>query len=123
MHAVDEKPVSGKKLAHTVATSVVEASSHAGVSPMNGILGASQGIIQGASETGIDLGEATFQTIEAAKEVAAHIGLTEEAAVGKAAEGALQAAEAIGPEAVAEVVESLPEEILALDNKETERNV
>ena len=35
----------------------------------------------------------------------------------------MQAAEAIGPEAVAEVVESLPEEILAADAKEAERNM
>jgi len=34
----------------------------------------------------------------------------------------LQAAEAIGPEAVAEVVESLPEEILATVAKEVERD-
>lgn len=34
--------------------------------------------------------------------MAAQIGLSEEAAVDKAAEGALQAAEAIGPEAVVE---------------------
>ncbi len=122
MHAVDEKSLSVKNLAHTVATSVVEASSRAGVSPMNGVLGASQGIIQGSAETGADLGEATLQTIEAAKEVAAHIGLSEEAAVDKAAEGALQAAEAIGPEAVAEVVEALPEEILATDAGEVERD-
>ncbi len=33
------------------------------------------------------------------------------------------AAEAIGPEAVAEVVESPPEEILAADAKEVERDV
>ena len=118
MHVADEKPLSMEQLVSSVTTGVLEASSHAGVSPMNGILGASQGIIQGSAETGSDLGEATHQTIEAVRKVAAHIGLSEEAAVEIAAEGALQAAEAIGLEAVAEVVESLPEEILALDKKE-----
>jgi hypothetical protein len=123
MHVADEKPLSTEQLAGSVTTGVVEASSRAGISPMNGILGASQGIIQGAAETGIDLGEATLQAIEAAKGMAAYIGLSEEDAVDKAAEGALQAAEAIGPEAVAEVVESLPEGILATDDKEVERGV
>jgi MFS family permease len=123
MHVADEKPLSMERLVGSVTTGVLEASSHAGVSPMNGILGASQGIIQGSAETGADLGETTHQTIEAVRKVAAHIGLSEEAAVDKAAEGALLAAEAIGPEAVAEVAESLPDEILAADAKEVERNV
>ena len=51
------------------------------------------------------------------KEVAAQTGLSEKSAMAKAVEGALQAAEAIGPEAVAEVVESLPEEILPSESK------
>jgi hypothetical protein len=42
--------------------------------------------------------------------------------VAKAVEGALQAAEAIGPEAVAEVAESLPEEILPSEIKEVEHD-
>ena len=95
----------------------MKVSSRAGVNPLDAILGASQGIIQGAAETGIDLGKATLQTILVAREVAVQIGLSEDVAVAKAAEGALQAAEAIGPEAVAEVAESLPDEILALGDK------
>ena len=86
-------------------------------------MGASHGIIQGAAETGTDLGAAALQTIEAAKKVAAQTGRSEETVVAKAAEGVLWAAEAIGPEAVAEVVESLPDEILAPgNNKEREHD-
>ena len=118
MHAANDKPLDTKYLAGSVITGVVRASKKAGVNPQDGIFGASQGIIQGAAETGTDLGDATLQTIEAAKEIAAQTGLSEESAVAKAAEGALQAAEAIGPEAVAQVAESLPEEILPLDIKE-----
>ena len=40
----------------------------------------------------------------------------------KAVEGVLQAAEAVGPEAVAEAAESLPEEILPSETKELERD-
>jgi len=117
MHVVKEKPLAVEELVSPVISSVVKVSSRAGVNPLDAILGASQGIIQGAAETGIDLGEATLQTILVAREVAAQIGLSEDVAVAKAAEGALQAAEAIGPEAVAEVAESLPDEILALGDK------
>jgi len=117
MHVVKEKPLAVEELVGPVTSSVVKVSSRAGVNPLDAILGASQGIIQGAAETGIDLGEATLQTILVAREVAAQIGLSEGVAVAKAAEGALQAAEAIGPEAVAEVAESLPDEILALGDK------
>ena len=122
MHVVDEKPLAVEQLVSPIITGVVKVSSQAGVNPLNGILGASQGVIQGAAETGTDLGDATLQTIEAAKEIAAQTGLSEESAVAKAAEGALQAAEAIGPEAVAQVAESLPEEVLALSDKEGERD-
>jgi len=122
MHVVNEKPLAMEQLVGAVTMGVVEASSKAGVNPLNGVLGASQGIIQGAAETEADLGEAALQTIEAAKEVAAQIGLPEEMVVAKAVEGVLLAAEAIGPEAVAQVAESLPEEVLALSDKEVERD-
>jgi len=122
MHVVNEKPLAMEQLAGPVITGVVQASSKAGVNPLNGILGASQGIIQGAAETEADLGAAALQTMEAAREVAAQAGLSEEVAVAKAAEGVLLAAEAIGPEVVAEVAESLPEEVLPLSDKEGERD-
>jgi hypothetical protein len=51
------------------------------------------------------LGEATIQTTEAAREIAANTGVPEQAAVTKAAGGALQAAEVIGREGAVEVVE------------------
>ena len=56
------------------------------------------------------------------EEVAAQTGLSKEMVVAKVAEEVLLAAEAIGPEAVAEVAESLPEEILNLGAKEGERD-
>ena len=54
--------------------------------------------------------------------MAAHTDLSEETAVAKAAEGVLLAAEVIGPEAAAQVAESLPEEILMLDTKEVDHD-
>lgn len=112
MHVVDDKSVSIEELVRPVTSGVVEVTGKAGVEPLESLLGASQGVIQGASETGLDLGEATAKTIEAAREIAAITGVSEQAAVIQAAEGALQAAEVIGPEAVAEVVDGIPDEIL-----------
>jgi len=121
IHATNEKPLDVEQLAHPVMVGVVQASSEAGVAPQDAILGASQGIIHGAAETGIDLGVAAVQAVTAAREVAAQTRLPEELAALAAAEGALQAAKTIGPEAVAKVRESLPQEI-ASDIKEPEGN-
>ena len=118
MHVVDDQPISLENLVLPVASGVVEASSHAGADPMESLIGASQGVIQGASETGADLSEATRRTLEAAREIAIRAGIPEEEAVIQAAEGALQAAEQIGPEAAAEVAEELPEEVFTLHASE-----
>jgi MFS family permease len=107
MHVVSEKRLDVKQIVSAVTMGVVEASSKAGVNNLDGISGTSQGIIQGAAETGTDLGETTLQVIKTAKEIAAQTGLSEESAVAKAVEGVLQAAEAIGPKAAAEVAESV----------------
>ncbi len=122
MHVVDEKPLDMEQLVSPIITGVVKVSSQAGVNPLNGISGASHGIIQGAAETEANLGAATAQVIEAAKAVAAETGLAEKTVIARAAAGALQAAEAISPEAVAEVAESLPEEVLASEVKEIEND-
>ncbi len=118
MHVVDSQPVPVKNLASAVTAGVVKASTQAGLDPLVGILGASEGVIQGALETGADLSEATRKTLEAARELAADTGLTEGAAVTQAAEGALRAAEGVSPEAVAEVVDALPDEVLENRPKE-----
>ena len=117
MHVVDEKPLTVDELVEPVATSIVEASRNAGVKPIDGIKGVSQGIIQGAAETGIDLSEATKRILEAARKIAEQMGIPEEEAIIKAAEGVLSAAEEIGPEAAAEVVDDLPEKIFSEHEK------
>jgi hypothetical protein len=117
MHVVDEKPVPVEELVGPVTSGVVEASSQAGVDPLDSIRGVSQGIIQGAVETGLDLSEAVEQTLEAARKIAAETGISSEEALIQAVEGVLLAAEEIGPEATAEVVEGISEEILELDKR------
>ena len=108
VHVADDKPVDAGQVASAVVTGVVQVSTRAGADPHDAILGASQGIIQGTAEAHGDLAAATARTIETAKEIAGQAGVSQELAAAEAAEGALQAAEAIGAEAVAIVKEAIP---------------
>jgi hypothetical protein len=72
-------------------------------------------------ETGADLGKATINAVEAAREVAEQAGLSEVEAAAYFAQGALDAAAAIGDEAVAQVKASLPGDILSGDLAEGEK--
>jgi MFS family permease len=119
MHVVDEKPLSVDELVEPVASGIVEASRNAGIQPINGIKGVSQGVIQGAAETGIDLSEATQKILQAARKIAEEMGISPEEAVIQAARSILTAAEEIGPEAAAEVVDELPEQIFS-ENEQKE---
>jgi hypothetical protein len=80
MHAADSQPVPPEKLVGPVTSGVVEATSKAGIDPLESLLGASKGVIQGAVETGANLGETTIQTLEAARVIAANTGVPERAA-------------------------------------------
>lgn len=122
VHATSDTPLVMGKLVVPVTTGVIEVAGRAGVDPLNGISGASQGIIQGAAETGADLRAVTIQTIEAARKAAAQLGLSEEAAVAKATEGMLEAAKAIGAEALAQVKKALSVEVSSDESKGAERD-
>ena len=108
VHVADDKPVDVGQLASAVVTGVVEASTRAGANLQDAIVGASRGIIQGTAEAHGDLAVAAAKAIETAKELALQSGMSQELAAAKAAEGALQAAEAIGAEAVARVKKAIP---------------
>ncbi len=117
MHVVDDKPLAVENLVGPVVTSVVKASSKAGVNPLNGVHGASQGVVQGAVETSTDVTAAVKETIEAAKEMAKREGLNEDSVIVKAIVGALEAAQAAGPE----VVESVKEASRTTEHDEKEK--
>jgi MFS family permease len=117
MHVVDEKPISVDDLVKPIASGIVQVSSDAGVDPLNGIKGMSQGVIQGAAETGIDLSEATQKILQAARKIAEEMGISQEEAIIQAARGILTAAEKIGPEAAAEVVDELPKQVFSEHEK------
>ena len=69
--------------------------------------GSGYGAVQGALESGADPAEAVSQAIRAARELASDIGLTPEDAAATLAEGALEAAEAAGEDAVVAVNRAL----------------
>ena len=117
MHAVDDKPLAVENLVIPVVTSVVDASGKAGVSPLNGVHGASQGVVQGAIETSTDVTAAVRETIEAAKEIAKQTGVSEDSAVVKATVGALEAAQSAG----SKVVESVKEALRTTEHDEKEK--
>ncbi len=117
MHVVDDKPLAVENLVIPVVTSVVKASSKAGVNPLNGVHGASQGVVQGAIETSTDVTAAVRETIEAAKEIARQTGISEDSAVLKATVGALEAAQSAGTE----VVESVKEALRPTEHDEKEK--
>ena len=117
MHAANDKPVGMNNLAGSAITGVVQVSKKAGVDPQDAVMGASQGIIQGATETGADVTAATRQTIEAAKKVAKQEGLNEDSMMIKAIVGALEAAQAAGPK----VVESVRKALRTTEHDEKEK--
>jgi hypothetical protein len=78
-------------------------------------------VVQGAGETGADLGKAAISAAEAGKEVAEQAGLSEKEAAAYVVRGALDAAAAIGDEAMTEVKASLPKDVLIDDSGEARR--
>ena len=114
MHVVDEKPVNMDKLIEQVVEGVITASSEAGMDSRDSLLGATQGVVQGAVETGIDVTEAVKITLKTVKKASGGMGVPENEALSIAAEGVILAAEPLGSEVVAEVVDAVPEENLPL---------
>ena len=91
------------EIAREAVIGVMGAGAKTDADPEDSLKAAGQGVMQGAVETGADLGEVACRAIEAARDVARHIGLPEDIAAIRAAQGILEAAEAVGPEAVAKV--------------------
>jgi MFS family permease len=114
MHAVDEVTFNMEHLSHDVVLAITRATRHSQIKPQDVLREASYGVVRGAGETSADVGEAALQAVEAAKEVADQSGLSQELATCQAAQGAIEAAVTLGPEAEKRVREALPAELLDL---------
>ena len=115
MHAREETDIDVRRLTHSAMLGIARTFGKAGVSTHDALRGAGYGIVQGANETRIDYAEAAARGVEAARKVAEQAGLSEEQAALYVARGALDAAAAMGAEALANVEASLPEDALPAD--------
>ncbi len=80
-----------------------------GIDPGDALYGAGYGVVQGAVEAGEDPAIAATQAMEAAREAAHELGMTDDEAAAALAKGSLDAAEASGDEALAAVRRALPD--------------
>jgi MFS family permease len=121
MHAKESTHLDVGRLAHSAVLGIARTFGRAQIVPQDALRGAGYGVVQGAGETGADLGKATINAVEAAREVAEQAGLSKEEAAAYVAQGSLDAAAAMGAEAVAQVKASLPEDVLTADLAEQEK--
>jgi MFS family permease len=85
--------------------------------------GAGYGVVQGAVEAGTDLASTVRHAVQEARESAKGLGISEAEAAAEVARGAVQAAEAHGPDTAAKVKEAVLDELLenVLPESEVER--
>jgi len=121
MHAKENTDLDVAQLARSAVLGIASTFGRARMNPRDILRGAGYGVVQGAGETGADLAKAAVQAVEAAREVAEQAGLSEKEAAAYVAQGALEAAAAMGTEAVAQVMASLPEDVLPADLGKQER--
>jgi hypothetical protein len=121
MHAKNYTDLDLAQLARSAVLGIASTFGRARVDPRDVLRGTGYGVVQGAGETGADLAKAAVQAVETAREVAEQASLSEKEAAAYVAQGALEAAAAIGTEAVAQVMASLPEDVLPPDLEEQEK--
>jgi hypothetical protein len=122
LHAVDETPAEIEQLADQAVVGIVHALDKSNISPYDALRGAAYGVVEGASETSEDLGRATTGAIAGAKETAQSLHLHEEKATQQAARGALEAAQTLGSQAVSQVKQVLPDELIVEPSAHQEEN-
>jgi MFS family permease len=121
MHAKTNTDLDVGQLARSAVLGIASTFRRRQIVPQDALRGAGYGVVQGAEETGADLGKAAIGAVEAGKEVAEQAGLSEKEATAYVAQGALHAAAAIGDEAMTQVKASLPEDVLTGDSAARER--
>jgi MFS family permease len=115
MHAKEATDMDVGRLVHSAVLGIARTFGRARIEPSDALRGAGYGVVQGAREIGADYAEAAVKAVEVARKVAEQVGLNEEQAAVYIAQGALDAAAAMGAEALAQVEASLPEDVLPRD--------
>ena len=111
MHAKEATDFDVGRLAHSAVLATVRTVGRTQMTPRDALSGAGYGIVQGAIETGADHARAAVKAVETARKVAEQVGLSEKEAAVSVAQGALDAAKAMGTDALAQVRASLPEDV------------
>ena len=107
LHAAGDAEENIETLARGALLGPTRALSRTVESPLYALGGAAQGIVRGAHEAGADLRRAVVATLDSAREASYRLDLSEREAMESAAESALEEAQEIGPEAVAEVRQAI----------------
>ena len=121
MHAQMKTDLDVGQLARSAVLGIASTFRRRQIVPQDALRGAGYGVVQGAGETGADLGKAAISAVEAGKEVAEQAGLSEKEAAAYVAQGALDAAAAMGGEAMTQVKASLPEDVLPGNSAQQEK--
>jgi len=106
---------SGRGAGRLVKSSVrgtLTAVSRAGAHPRDAVRGAVHGAIHGASDVDLEIGTVVAQSIDAVRDSAAELGLSEDEVVQYAAEAAMEAAEELTQESQKQVREVVLDELM-----------
>ena len=110
-HAGAEAGEQAERVARAAAVGTLRALGGLPVSLWEAVRGAGYGTVQGALEAGHDPAQMAVAAMEAAREIAPELGITEEEAAAAAAMGVLDAAAVAGDETLAAVRAALPDEL------------
>ena len=119
MHAVKEATEHTGPLAKQVVLGTLDALGKTPVDNLDALHGAGKGVVLGAREAGVDIGEATTQAIEAAREAASDLGFTEDEAASQLARGAIEAAETLNPEDALKVKDAVLDGLVGEESADT----
>ena len=111
LHAGTELGEQAEQAARAAAVGTLRVLGRLPVSLRESIHGAGYGTVQGALESGHDPAQMAAAVMQAAREIAPELGITEEEAVAAAATGVLDAAAVAGDDALAAVRAALPDDL------------
>ena len=100
-----------ERVARAAATGAIRTLDRYPVQSMDALHGVGYGVVQGALESGNDPAEVVASVLDAAREVAPELGMTEDEAAAAAASGILSAAAAAGEDTLAAVSRVIPPDL------------
>ena len=105
------------RVARAAAMGAIRTLDRTSVQTLDVLHGVGYGVVQGSLESGRDPGEAAAAVVEAAREAATELGITEREATEAAAAGILSAAADAGQQALTDVRRAIPEELSDADSR------